>query len=44
MSDSRTGGAGADWTPVVLGVSTCECLIDARFDVALGLTANCGQL
>ena len=41
---SHCGGASADWAPVMLGVSTCECLIDARFDIALGLAANCGQL
>ena len=38
------GSAGPDGAPVMLGVSTCECLIDARFDIALGLAANCGQL
>ena len=44
MSQCGTGGAGADRTPVMLRVSTCECLIDARFDAALGLAADCGQL
>src|SRR6185369_17368840 len=44
VSESGPGGAGADRAPVVLGVSTRECLIDARFDIALGLAANCGQL
>src|SRR6185503_549205 len=37
---TASGGAGTGWPPM----STGECLIDARFDVALGLAANCGQL
>jgi hypothetical protein len=44
VSDCGAGGAGADWPPIVLRVSTRECLIDARFDIALGLAANCSQL
>jgi hypothetical protein len=42
VSDGGPGGAGTNRTPVVFGVSTCECLIDARFDIALGLAANGG--
>jgi len=44
VSECGPGSAGADWPPIVLGVSTRECVIDARFDIALGLAANCGQL
>ena len=40
MSYGRTGCTSADWPPVMLGVGTSECLIDARFDVALGLATH----
>ena len=43
MSECGAGGASPDGAAVVLGVSTRECLIDARFDIALGLTADCRQ-
>ena len=42
VSYGRTGGTGADWTPIMLRVGTSECLVDARFDVALRLAAHCG--
>jgi hypothetical protein len=44
VSYGCSGGAGADRTPVVFGVGSCECLIDARFDVALWLAAHGCQL
>src|SRR6185295_11453628 len=43
VSYGRTGGTGADWTPVMLRVGTSERLIDARFDVALRLATHCCQ-
>ena len=44
MAGSSTCCTGSDWTPVVLGTGACECLVDARIDIALGLATNCGQL
>ena len=44
MTHSGAGSAGADWAAIVLGVSTSESLIYARFDIALGLAADCSQL
>src|SRR5688500_80166 len=40
----RPDCAGPDWAPVVLSVGCGECLIDARFDIALRLATHCCQL
>lgn len=44
VSGGRPGCASTDWTAIMFIVGTRECLIDARFDIALGLAAHCGQL
>ena len=40
MAGSSSRCTGSDWTPLVFGTSASERLIDARFDIALGLTAD----
>ena len=37
------GGAGSDRTSIMFVVGTREGLIDARFDIALGLATHSGQ-
>ena len=44
VSGGRPGCASTNRTSIMFIVSTRECLIDARFDIALRLAANCGQL
>ena len=40
MAGGSARRTGSDWTPLVFGASASECLIYARFNIALGLAAN----
>ena len=44
VSGGRPGCASTDRTSIMFIVGTRECLIDARFDIALGLATHSGQL
>ena len=44
VSGGHPGCTSTDRTSIMFIVSTRECLIDARFDIALGLAAHSGQL
>jgi len=44
VSGGRSGCTSPDRTSIMFIVGTLECLIDARFDIALGLAAHSGQL
>lgn len=44
VSGCGSSSAYADGTPIVFAVSARECLIHARFDIALGLSTNRCQL
>ena len=44
VSGGRPGCTSTDRTSIMFIVSTRECLVDARFDVALRLATHSGQL
>jgi hypothetical protein len=44
VSGGGPGCAGTDRTTIMFGVGTREGLINARFDIALGLATHSGQL
>jgi len=44
VTRGRPGRAGTNWTTIVFAVGARECLIDAGFDIALGLTTHGRQL
>jgi hypothetical protein len=43
MTGGGTGGTSSDWAAVVLGAGPGKRLIDAGFNLALSLAADCCQ-